>query len=239
MPNPLLARLRLLSTLSEVELAALEAACSDVRQVGARLDLVREGDRPERLHVVLDGWACRQKVAADGRRHIPALLLPGDIGDIDSLHVRRLDYSVTTLTPCTLAVIDRAAALELIERHPSIGQALMWLTFVENATLAEWNFGLGRRTAKEHLAHLFCELLIRLSAVGRAEANGYPMPLSQGELADVLGLTSVHVNRVLQPLRGEGLIELQAQRLTVRDWDGLKKAGGFDAAYLHPHGMSA
>lgn len=237
LPNPFVARLRLLSTLTEAELGALDAACTDVRRFKADHDLVRKGSRPECLHVVLDGWACRRKVAADGGRQISALLLPGDICDLDALHVRRLDYNVSTLTPCTIAVIEREAALDLVERHPAVGRALMWLAFVENATLTEWNFGLGRRSAREHLAHLFCELLVRLTVVGRAEADGYTMPLTQDALADVLGLTSGHVSRMLQSLRTDELVELEAQRLTVRDWGGLKAAGDFRGGYLHLQGM--
>jgi len=108
---------------------------------------------------------------------------------------------------------------------------------VENSILTEWTLCLGRRSADQHLAHLFCELLMRLSAVGRVEDNGFALPLTQEQIADVLGLTPVHVNRTLQQLRKAGLVEVDQGRLTILDWEAIKRRAGFDPAYLRPEGL--
>ena len=146
--------------------------------------------------------------------------------------------AVGTLTACTLAAVDPKALRELAAAHRPIRDALAWLSAVDQAGLVERNASLGRRSAREHVAHLLCELLLRLTLVGRAKGNGYLMPLTQEEIADVLGLTSVHVNRVMQGLRRDGLIEYNGKELVIAQWSGLRAAAGFRADYLHLGGMS-
>lgn len=163
--NPFLTRLRLLTRLNEDELAALAQLFDARRPVRARANLIAEGERPERLHVLLDGWACRYKLLADGRRQIAALLVPGDLCDLDSLHLRQSDFAVAAITSCTVASASAADVRELATRQPAIADALGRLGAIENAMLAEHNTCLGRRSAREHVAHLLCELLVRLSAV--------------------------------------------------------------------------
>lgn len=235
--NPFLTRLRLLTRLDDDDLAAIGGLAGETRQVRARADLVREGDRIDRLHVLLDGWACRVRLLPDGRRQITSLLIPGDLCDLDALHLRISDFGVTTLTPCVVAPLNGAALRELAAARPPIGEALSWLGAVENAMLAERNACLGRRSAREHLAHLLCELLVRLTVVGQATVNGFTLPITQEEIGDVLGLTAVHVNRVLQGLRSEGLIEQQGRRLVIRDWTALRHAAAFRPDYLHLEGI--
>lgn len=230
--NPLVARLRLLTGLSDTELKAVEDACSNVSRLPADTNVIREGDPADRVHVLLDGWAYRYRDLADGRRQIVALLLPGDVCDLDALYARRLPYGVSTVTRCRVAALTHPTLLELTSAQVGISRALTWLAIAENMVLTEWNVCLGRRSAREHLAHLLCELLVRLSIVGRAEPNGYDIPLSQEKLAEVLGLTSVHVNRTLQGLRASQLIKLESQRLTILDWPALKAAADFRSAYL-------
>ena len=236
-PSLAATRLWLYTSMGEDERAALETACSDVRVVEAKHDFVTERSPTDAIHILLEGWACRYKLTRERARQIPALLVPGDICDIDAILLDRLDYGVSTLTPCKVAVLPRAALLELGARYPRIGAAFWWLTMVENSILTEWTLCLGRRSADQHLAHLFCELLVRLSAVGRAENNGYALPLTQEQIADVLGLTPVHVNRTLQHLRRAGLVEMDRGRLAILDWEAIKRHADFNPAYLRPEGL--
>ena len=237
MTNPLFARLRLLTSLSEGDLDILREACTATQHYPARADLVPEGGGTDRLHVVLDGWACRYRTLDDGRRQFPALLVPGDLCDLDGFLLRRVHYGVAALTPCTVATLAHARLRAIMDESPAIRDVFWWLTFVENSVSVEWTTGLGRRSATERLAHLLCELLVRLGAVELTEDNGYALPLTQEELADALGITTVHVNRTLQELRALGLISLEGRRLAVHDWDGLKGLSGFSPDYLHVEGL--
>jgi CRP-like cAMP-binding protein len=230
-------RLWLSSEMTEGEREVLVGAFSEVRRLEAGHTIMREGERSDSLHLLLDGWAYRYKLTRDGARQVPALLTPGDFCDLDALLFDRLDYGITTLTPCSVAVLPRDDARRIVARHPGIAAALWWLMAVENSILSEWTLCLGRRSALQHLAHLLCELLVRLSAAGRVEQNGYVLPLTQEQLADVLGLTAVHVNRTLQTLRNDGLISLQQGRLTILNWPALKALSDFRPGYLHPEGM--
>lgn len=236
-PNLASTRLWLSTRLAADEREVLEHTFSDVRKLATGQTIVREGEQANMLHLLLDGWACRYKLTKDGARQIPALLTPGDICDLDALLFDRLDYGLSTLTPCTVAVIPRDEARRISARHPGIASTLWWLMAVENSILSEWTLCLGRRSALQHLAHLLCELLVRLSAAGRVEDNSYVLPLTQEQLADVLGLTSVHVNRTLQTLRNNGVISLHHGRLTILDWPALKSLSDFRSGYLHPEGV--
>lgn len=236
--NPFLTRLRLLTDIGDTDLAALERLCANPRQFGGRAELVADGEPQERLHILLDGWACRSRLLADGRRQITTLLLPGDICDLDGLYVRNSDCSVATLTPCSVAAVSRPAIQDLAVRSRDVADALGWLGAVENAMLAERNACLGQRSAEEHLAHFLCELLMRLTVVGRASDFSYTLPLTQEAMADVLGLTSVHINRVLHRLRASELIEQRGNQLEIRDWDSLRRVAGFRPDYLHLEGLN-
>lgn len=236
--SPFGQRLRHLAGLGDHHLDAIDRLCSEPRQLRARTELTHDGDRPERLHVLRSGWACRVRLLADGKRQITALLIPGDICDLDALHLYRSDFAVVTLTPCEVCSIDRAALRALKAAHPAIADALGWLGAVENAMLAERVASIGRRSARHHLAHLLCELLVRLGVVGQAEHDRFTLPITQEEIGDALGLTSVHVNRVLNGLRAEGLIEQCGRELIIRDWDALRREAGFQPGYLHLEGIN-
>lgn len=231
--SPFLARLRRLTQLGEQELALIERACGPARQVRAKAEILHEGEHPGRLHVLLDGWACRFKLLPDGRRQIAGLVLPGDVCDLDGLYAQKSDYGVATLTACTVVSIDREVLRDLAAQHAAISQAIGLLLVIDNGMLTERNASLGRRSAREHLAHFLCELLIRLTLVGRARGNGYTLPITQEDISDVLGLTSVHVNRVLQGLRNEGLIQQRGHDLVICEWSTLRKVATFQTIYLH------
>jgi len=235
--NPLVARLRLMTALGDAELLALDSLLKDRRELPGGVDIGCAGDKTEQLHVLLDGWACRYKILRDGKRQITALLLPGDPCDLDGILVGRQDSSVVSLTPVCVAVVQRDALLAIGRKYPRLADMLLWLTTLDNATMSERLTSLGRRSARERVAHLFCETLIRLAAAGLQTGNSCTLPLTQEVIGDVLGLTAVHVNRVLQELRAAGLIELREKRLTVKDWPALKEAADFDPHYLHLSGM--
>ncbi|KAA2234411.1 Crp/Fnr family transcriptional regulator [Salinarimonas soli] len=211
----------------------MQALPVQTAELKADQDIVREGDHPTRCCVLLEGLACVYKLTAEGRRQIMAVQVPGDIPDLQSLHLNTLDNSVGTLTPCRLGFISHDAIRELCRAHPRIGGILWRETLVDAAIFREWMLNLGRREAYGRLAHLLCELVARLRAVGLVQDDTCDLPLTQAELGDILGLSTVHVNRTLQELRAAGLITLRGGSLTVDDWAGLAAAGEFDPAYLH------
>lgn len=218
--------------LSDAERDALEDAMLSSRTVRSGAELVREGDRTDRLTLLVRGWACRFKTTPDGGRQIVALLVPGDVVNLDALLIDRPGYGVRALTEATLASIGRQRALALAARHPGVARTFTWLALVENATLSQWALGLGRYSALQRLAHLFCELSVRLA--DRPERNGgFEFPLTQEHLGEALGLTPVHVNRTIQRLRADGLIATNGRSFTIPDPDALVRLGGFDPAYLH------
>ncbi len=218
--------------LSRDEWDALEDAVVSTRSVNANTDLVREGARADTLFIVAEGWACRYTTTPEGARQLPALLVPGDVGNLDSLMFDRLDYGVRTLTQTTIVALPRDRALALAAQHPGIARTFTWLALVENVILSKWALSLGRRSAKERLAHLLCELSVRLDAEDGNESS-FAFPLTQEQVADALGLTSVHVNRTMQQLRNDGVIATSNRTVTLPDVARLRQIGGFDPRYLH------
>ena len=204
-----------------------------LQQVEADQDLVREGDRPSWCPLLIDGFACRYKTLESGQRQIMAFHIPTDFCDLSSLLLRKMDYSIGTLTPVTVAMVPHATILAWTRSYPGLGQLLWRATLVDASISREWIVNVGRRTAYQRTAHLLCELMMQMRAAGLAQGLACDMPLTQVELADALGLTPVHVNRTLQWLRGEGLVEFGGGILRVRNWRELKRAAGFDVTYLH------
>ena len=232
-PTLLVRKLESIASLSSEERAALMSLPMQVSDIRADQDIVREGDRPSRSCLLLEGFACTYKVTGDGRRQILAFYIPGDLPDLHSLHLRVLDNSLGTLTPCTVGFIQHEALNELCANHPRIAAALWRETLVDGSIFREWLLNTGRREARGRIAHLLCEMVIRMNAVGLAPDNGCELPITQNELGDATGMSTVHVNRTLQELRGDRLINLTGRMLHVLDWEGLMQAGDFDATYLH------
>jgi CRP-like cAMP-binding protein len=232
-PRDTLAGTRLASAfLAGEELEALGAETLSVRAAAAHTPLVREGDAADQLHVLLEGWACRYKTTREGSRQIVALLVPGDVMNLDSLMFVRPDYGVRVLTPAKIAALSCDRVLALAERHAGIHKTLIWLAMVENAALSQWALCLGRQSALQRVAHLFCELDVRLAA-RRREPGSFDMPLTQEQLADAVGLTPVHVNRTMQQLRSQGLIATANRTVTLPDIQRLRTAAEFEPDYLH------
>jgi len=233
MAHPVVLKLKRGADLSVDDTQALVDACSDVMTVPGREDLIEEGARPSNVHVVLEGFACRYKVLPDGGRQIMAWLVPGDFCDLHVAILGRMDHSIATLTPSKIARIGQDVVDRLTSTSPALGRALWWATLVDEGILREWLTNMGRRPADKQIAHLFCELLVRLRTVGLVEDDEVFMPLTQNELADSVGLSTVHVNRVVQELREKDLIAWQDKRLKIRDVPRLMQFAEFDPTYLH------
>ena len=231
--NPLIRKLDSIFTLSDDERQALESLPMQVTVIGKNQSIVREGDRPSRCFLLLSGFACTYKLTGQGKRQIMAFDVPGDIPDLQSLHLKVLDNSVGTLTPCRVGFITHEALRDICNRFPRITAAFWRETLIDAAVFREWVMNVGRREASQRMAHIFCEMVVRLRAVGLADDHSCDLPITQVEFADAAGLSTVHVNRVLQAMRADGLIELSGDQLNIPDWERLKKAGDFDPTYLH------
>jgi CRP-like cAMP-binding protein len=234
MTTHLIQKLEQFTKLSAEDKEALNmASLEGVRHLAARGDIIREGDRPQTLNLILSGWACRYKHLEDGRRQIISFFLPGDLCDNHVFILRQMDHSIGTLTPVTFAQLPRRRVEEITLKHPRITQAFWWESLVNAAIQREWTVSLGQRDALERVAHLLCELFLRLRGVGLTDGNSCEMPLTQAELADAMGLSVVHVNRTLQELRATKLIVLRGRTLTIPDMPALQNAAQFNPNYLH------
>ncbi len=223
--------------LNEKDRGVLEHLARNARRIPRGTDLISEGDKPVAVFLLLEGWAFRYKSMVDGGRQIMAYLLPGDLCDVQIFLFEEMDHSIGLLSDALVAKIPAAEILDLMDCFPRIERALMWATLVDEATLREWLLNVGQRSALQRLAHLFCELCVRLSVVKLVDETGtFALPLTQTELADTTGITAVHVNRSLQRLRKDGLIATKSGKLTILDFDRLATIAGFNASYLHTDG---
>jgi len=234
MENRLIRKLEQFTRLSAEDRRVLDQMIGlKVRRIRAREDIIREGDRPRDVHLILQGWACRYKVMEDGRRQIMSFFLPGDICDLNIFILREMDHSVGAITPLAFAEVPRDLFEHVATNHPRVIQAMWWDSLVSAAIQREWTVNLGQRTAFERLSHMLCELFVRLRAVGLTNGNRCDFPVTQTELADASGLTPVHVNRTLQELRASGLITLRDRELIIHDLEALQTEALFNPNYLH------
>ena len=234
MSNAFLQRLTHAAVLSDEELAAVEELCRQPKDIAAKKYLSRDGDEMVSFPVVLSGWAARYQILRDGARQITRLLLPGDAFYFDSAPGGIAIDEVITLSPCKIVHIAHADMRRLIDRFPAIGEAMRSYGCMENAVLASWVVNVDRRDALERMAHLICESHYRLSLVEQHQGQQIYFPLTQDDLADVLGLTPVHINRKLQQLRQDGLITLRSKQMTIHDLRALQQIAGFEPSYLAP-----
>jgi CRP-like cAMP-binding protein len=236
--NPWIEKLSLFASLSAADRATLSKVCGNVHRLGAHQEVVREGDRPGSVHLILEGFACRYKLLPDGGRSIFAYLLPGDTCDWHVFVLKQMDHTIATLSPCTIVDIPQATVLAITESSPAIARAIWRATLVDESILREWIVTISRRSAEEAIAHLFCELLLRLETVGRRFDDAFKLPVTQAELADTFGLSAVHVNRVIQRMRREKLIELKGGVLTILNLEALRELAKFEPNYLHLEGRT-
>jgi CRP-like cAMP-binding protein len=230
--SPLITKLETVAFLADEDRAALATLCDEPRDMGARRNVIREGERPDHVHLMVEGWAARYKLLADGTRQITAFLIPGDFCDLHVTILGEMDHSIITLTRAKVAYIPRSK-MDALTGRPGLIRAFWWSTLVDEAVLRAWIVNVGRREAFEAIGHLMCELYARMKNIGLTDDHCFDLPLTQEELGDALGLTPVHVNRVLQRMRAEELISLKAGVLTIHDYRRLEAASGFNPNYLH------
>ncbi len=233
MRNPLTRKLGAFCDFSTEEKAVLDALCADTRTGKAGEILIEEGDRPDDVFLLVEGWGYRYKHLPDGERQILAYLLPGDLCDIHIFILKEMDHGIALLGDARFAKIHKDEMRSTMRAHPGVLEALFWATLVDEAVLREWLVNVGQRPAYERIAHLFYELWLRLREVGEVEDHEFTFPVTQAQLADTVGLTPVHVNRTLQRMRQEGLITLENRRIVIHDIAALEKISQFDAKYLH------
>jgi CRP-like cAMP-binding protein len=206
-----------------------------VRAIRAGSDLISEGDDPKAVFLILEGWACRYKMLDDGRRQIMSIFLPGDIADLHVYILKKMDHSIAAFTPLRVALIGAGQLEKLGDDHPRVLRALWWETLVTAAIQREWTVTIGQRDAMESLAHLCCELFLRMRVIGLVHNSECAFPLTQADMADALGLTPTHLGRVLRKLNATGIVTLHRRKLHVHNMAKLKALAAFNPNYLH-HG---
>ncbi len=204
-----------------------------VRELRRGEDVVKEGERPQACTLVLSGLICRYKLVPDGKRQIMAFHTPGDLPDLHSLLLHTMDHSLGAIAASEVLLVPHETMREAFRREPSLRDVLWRDTLVDAAIFREWTVNVGRRSAYKRIAHMLCEVLIRMRAVGLTQGDGCDLPLTQDDIGDATGLSNVHVNRSIQELRAEGLLEIGRRSFSVLDWDGFKRAAEFDPNYLH------
>jgi CRP-like cAMP-binding protein len=220
-----------LGPVSEAELRFLDQLPLQIRELGRDQDIVREGVRPTQCVLLLEGFACRYRSLPDGRRQILSFHIAGDFMDLQGYLLNRLDHNIATLIPSRIGILPYSVITEMTV-YPNITRLLWRDTLLDGALHREWIVNVGRRTAYQRVAHVLCELVTRLEAIGMARDGVCDLPLTQADLADATGLSTVHVNRVIQELRRHVLIALKGRTFTALNWEGLKRAADFDDGYL-------
>jgi CRP-like cAMP-binding protein len=233
--HPINRKLESIFALSPEERSAIADLPLHVRQFDAGQDVSREQDRPSQCCVVLEGLACRYKILRGGRRQIFSFHIPGDIPDLQSLHIEVMDHNLATIVPSKVGFIPHHVMRTFLRAHPRISDVFWRDTLIEAAIFREWIANVGGRAARPRMAHIICEMFVRLRATGAIAADTYelPLPITQTELGHALGLSLVHVNRTLQSLRKDELISHNRSSIFIKDWPGLQAAGEFDPTYLH------
>lgn len=233
MENLLARKLEHFCLLEEADRHALDGLIGNRKFIPSHTSLLIEGEAPTRLYLILNGLASRSKTLPAGERQIFGFLLPGDLCGLYTFIGREADHDVITFTDCVVAEIEFQAMLDITERHFRIARALWRVSLTVEVMLREWIVNLALRRAEKRLAHLFCELLVRLERVGLVKAGSFELPLTQRDLGDVLALTAVHINRSLRELREAGLVTVKKQTVLIHDVERLKKFAGFSPNYLH------
>jgi len=232
--EPMLRKLEYWQPLSQEDSDAVLGLPHTMKRLEAHNYIVREFDRAEFSCVLLSGFAIRHKIVSGGQRQIVAIHMRGELVDLQNSLLGRADHSVQMLTAGTIATIPRDEIKRIAFERPAVGQA-MWLdTLVDASIFREWVANVGRRDARTRLAHLLCEFSLRLKVAGLGEQTNYELPMTQEQLADATGLTSVHVNRTLKGLESDGLIGRSNPRfIEIGDWRRLAEVGDFNSNYLH------
>lgn len=228
-----LKKLRKRVEISSDEERVIRNAVAEVRTVRADQMVIRSGEDLNVSLLLLDGWLARSKDLAGGERQVTELHVAGDFADLHGFTLKRLDHDLMSLSDCRIAVVPHDRIREITEDHPRLARIYWFSTNMDAAIQRELTLSLGQRSAISRMAHLFCELYVRLDVVGRTRDGGYEFPLTQREISECLGLTVVHANRTLQELRRRGLVEFENRRLRILDRRGLEGLAEFDPGYLY------
>lgn len=221
------------AALDEDDYAALRGLQLSPRQIEPSTYLVREGEKPTRCAFILSGFTYRQKLTSNGARQIVSLQIPGEFVDLQNLWLNESDHNVQALTRTQIADIDIGALRTVVTTRPAIATAMWRTSLIDSSIFREWIVNIGRRDAHTRVGHLLCEFSLRLEAAGIATTGAYDLPMTQEQLGDTVGLTPVHVNRVLKALAQRGLIERDRRQIRIVDWVGLRDASDFNPRYLH------
>jgi CRP-like cAMP-binding protein len=233
MSHPLIGRLEQHGPLSDEEKQVLRDISSRTVVFGPREEIVPEGSTPDHSSLIVSGFAIRHKHSPDGRRQITAVHIPGDFADLHSFLLKKIDDGVGALTACTVAKVPHSDLKEITKKYPYLTRVLWQTTLVDGAVHRAWMTTLGRMEARERLAHFFCEMRDRLDAASLMKDDSYELPVTQEELGDAFGMSTVHVNRVLQDLRGEGLITSRGKTVIINDLERLQQEAQYNPDYLH------
>lgn len=229
---PLARKLSQYLALAPDELDCLRSLLAHNRTMARRVELMSEGASAQQSFVLLEGWACCYKLLPDGRRQIINFTIPGDFLGLRSVLLRVADHSVASITRIRVSSFSGSNLFDIINQYPRVGAAILWALSCEEAIVVEHLVNLGRRNALERVAHFLLELGERLKVIGLASDHGYQCPLVQDDLADALGLTAIHVNRVLRQLRERQLLTLSRGQLRIHDWTALAELAQFSPRYL-------
>lgn len=228
-----LQKLRARDDISEAEEQEIRSLVSEVIEVEQDSTVIRHGQDLKHSMLLLSGWLARAKDLPNGQRQIAQLHVAGDFADLHGFTLKRLDHDIIAISRCRIAIVPHDRLRDLTERFPHLTRVYWLMTNIDAAIQREWTLSLGKRSALERMAELFCEMDVRLGLVGLSIHNSYAFPLTQAELGECLGMTAVHVNRTLQALRRSGLVDLHGRQLTIHDVSGLKALAEFDPSYLY------
>jgi len=231
--EPLFRRLSLRDTVNDEERRALAEVMTEVKSLPAGADIVREGERPGRSTLVLSGLTCRYRNLENGKRQITAIHVPGDFVDLHSFLIKQMDHAVGTLSPCVVVYAPHEGLERITERLPHLTRLLWLLTLIDASIHRQWLVTMGAYPALNRTAHLLCEIFTRLTYDSGQLGDTLTLPITQQDLGDTLGLSTVHTNRVVQELRARGLIQWQGQDIRMLNWAGLAELAQFDPLYLH------
>jgi CRP-like cAMP-binding protein len=231
--DTLLKRLRISADINEADERAIRRLPINIKRIGGNEPIVSFGDRPPACCLVVEGFVLRSKNVGEGERQILAFHQPGDIPDLQSLYLHIMDHDVSSMAECVLGFIAHGPLRSLVRSQPNIAEVLWRDTLIDAALFREWICNVGQRSGASRLAHLVVEIYTRLKAVGLVNGLSFDFPVTQVLLGEAVGLSTVHVNRVLQQLRGEGLLEIDRGTITILDETRLKNKADFDPLYLH------
>ena len=229
----LIKRLRKSDDISEEDIQEINALPITVKEYAAERAVVRDGDRATECCLIAEGFCVRSKTIPDGKRQILSIHIAGEIPDLMSLFLHVMDHDLSTVTPCTLGFINHETLRKLHRRRPNVAEIFWRDTLIDAAMFREWIVNVGQRSAPARLAHVVAELRERLKVIGRVEGSDFEMPLTQEQIGEALGITSVHANRVIKQLRQEEIVDVQRGRVTVLNEAKFRQLADFDSRYLH------